>query len=142
MDNENEKYLAASHEAAHVAINAAKGRRFDEVKIWLRDDGSYNGVTHVRIITAGGTEPGDMGSIIGDVLEHFDRERARADAIIAAEQAKIKLLLVDELITLAAGIVAEEMIAMEKGWPIGHINEKIQAEKDILYLCTFWNDDD
>ncbi len=71
-----------------------------------------------------------MRSIIGDVNEHFALTRAKADAINAAQQAKIELPLKDELITLAAGIVAEEMIAMEKGWPMGNIDENIQAEED------------
>jgi hypothetical protein len=130
--DEKEKNLAARHEAAHVVLNAAKGRRFDEVKILSRDDGSYNGVTYVRIFNAGGTESGDMRGIIGDINEHFAKARARADAINAAQQAKIELPIEDELITLAAGIAAEEIIVTKKGWQIDNIEEKIQGEQDIV----------
>ncbi len=124
---EKEKYLAARHEGAHVVINAAKGRRVDGVSIWLRDDGSYHGLTLVRTFTADGTEPGHVKGVIRDVKEHL----ARADAINAAQQSKIELPIEDELITLAAGIEGEEMIASEMGWPVDNIDENIQAETDI-----------
>jgi len=91
---EKEKYLAASHESAHVVINATKGRRVDEVHIWLRDDRSYHGVTLVRIFTADGTEPGHIRGAIGDVKGSFDKVKVRADAIIAAQQAKIELPII------------------------------------------------
>jgi hypothetical protein len=58
---------------------------------------------------------------------------ARADSIIAAQQAKIELPIEDELITLAAGIEGEEMIAKEKSWFVDNIDENIQAETDIDY---------
>ena len=72
-----------------------------------------------------------MRGIIGDINEHFAKARAKANAIIAAQQAKIELPIKDELITLAAGIAAEEIIVTEKGWQIDNIDEKIQAEQDI-----------
>jgi hypothetical protein len=128
---EKEKYLAARHEGAHVVINAAKGRRVIEASVWLRDDRSYHGVTLVRIFTDDGTEPGHIKGAIGDIKEHFDRVKARADANNAAQQAKIALPIEDELITLAAGIEGEEMIAKERGWPVDNIDENIQAETDI-----------
>jgi len=85
----------------------------------------------VRSFTADGTEPGQIKGAIGDIKEHFDRVMARADAIIAAQQAKIELPIEDELKTLAAGIEGEEMIAKEKSWFVDNIDENIQAETDI-----------
>lgn len=121
--------LAATHEAGHIELNAAKGRLFTKVELWHNSQQGWVGRVafeeedHPEAVT----HP-VLGAV--DTSVPVEVSPALTEAELEALLAEAELPFRDELAALAAGFGAEEKLARLRGWDEEAIRLRAEGDQD------------